>query len=355
MTTERRTGTELELREGSTRQLLLSTAIRSSTAGIGFPAYSRFLDDVLRGDEGRNGNHEPTSGIGYPALREATDRFVDAHLGVLPDKPRSPCLAELIWSYWQEEGMLVQSLHAMVRRAQNGRIGSDAGPLANLQIDPLRPLAGLLSSYADDDRLRRNAARRAHEYEHHYGLALTRRAPPASQGTAQGSTFSAAFQHLLRQCHRFHERDEQRTVLAEALPVLNALQEVHLLLAPPAHDPSGDLPSVSRAELLIAQWLLARPEMRDFLGLRTLVPYPEGWMDRVDAMKALQGWTDAGVIHFNDLATFGEQILLGIRFGGWNSIADPAAAANFARIWRAEIQGYLHAYRTVTGVDLVGW
>ena len=25
---------------------------------------------------------------------------------------------------------------------------------------------------------------------------------------------------------------------------------------------------------------------------------------------------------------------------------------NWARYWRAEVQGYLHAYRSVTGVDL---
>ncbi len=40
-------------------------------------------------------------------------------------------------------------------------------------------------------------------------------------------------------------------------------------------------------------------------------------MDRVDAMKRLQGWTDVSVQHFHDLAVFGEQILLGIRFGAW--------------------------------------
>jgi hypothetical protein len=430
MTTERRIGKGLEFREGSLRQLILSTAIRSSTEGIGFPAYSRFLDDVLRGDEGRNGSHPLTGNVGYPALRHATDRFLRVHMGVPPgehdlerieadlmgqvsserpptnasadtvaaawnahtarasgmqllpylellrdklasdqagtdnesavngrspllkDQLRATCLAELIWSYWQEEGMLVQSLDAIARRCQSGRIGSDSGPLANLDIHPLRPLDRLLSAYAQDDLSRRSAARRAYEYEHHYGLKLTRRALPATQPTAHRSTFVAAFHHLLRQSHVFNARDEQRTVLADALPVLNALQEVHLLLAEGAHNQFGDLPSASRAEMLMAQWLLARPEMHEFLGVRTLVPYPEPWMDRVDTMKELQGWSAGGVIHFNDLATFGEQILLGIRFDSWNSIADPAPAANFARIWRAEIQGYVHAYRAVTGVDL---
>ena len=31
-------------------------------------------------------------------------------------------------------------------------------------------------------------------------------------------------------------------------------------------------------------------------------------MDRVDAMKKLQGWTDTSVLHFRNLAIFGEQV-----------------------------------------------
>ena len=58
------------------------------------------------------------------------------------------------------------------------------------------------------------------------------------------------------------------------------------------------------------QWMLARPEIREFLPTRVMVAYPEPWMDRVDAMKKLQGWTDTSVLHFRDLGVFGEQILL---------------------------------------------
>ena len=39
------------------------------------------------------------------------------------------------------------------------------------------------------------------------------------------------------------------------------------------------------------QWLLARPEMREFLQSRAMVPYKEAWMAAVDTMKTLQGWT----------------------------------------------------------------
>jgi hypothetical protein len=133
---------------------------------------------------------------------------------------------------------------------------------------------------------------------------------------------------------------------------LNALKEVHLILAAGAHNQYGDMPSTARQEMLMQQWLLARSEMREFLGGRIMVPYPENWMDRVDSMKQLQAWTDVTVIYFRDLGVYGEQILLSIRFGAWTLTNDPSRAANWARYWRAEIQAYIHRYRAVTGVDL---
>src|SRR5438552_984109 len=72
----------------------------------------------------------------------------------------------------------------------------------------------------------------------------------------------------------------------------------------------------------------------------------------VDAMKKVQGWTDTSILHFRNLAIFGEQIILGIRYGNWNSVYEPVHAVNWARYWRPQVQGYLHAYRSVTGVDL---
>jgi len=75
-------------------------------------------------------------------------------------------------------------------------------------------------------------------------------------------------------------------------------------------------------------------------------------MDRVDTMKKLKGWTDVSVTYFHDLAKFGEQLLVSIRHGDWSNIPDAAFAAHWAREWRPEMQQYVHAYRTVTGVDL---
>jgi hypothetical protein len=48
----------------------------------------------------------------------------------------------------------------------------------------------------------------------------------------------------------------------------------------------------------------------------------------------------------------GEQLLLGIRFGAWSVVIDPNQAANWVRYWRPEVQGYIHAYRAVTSIDL---
>ncbi len=69
-------------------------------------------------------------------------------------------------------------------------------------------------------------------------------------------------------------------------------------------------------------------------------------------MKRLQGWSDTSVIHFSDLAKFGERLLLSVRHVRWDAIADPFAAQDWALAWRPEIQGYIHAYRMVTGIML---
>jgi len=103
------------------------------------------------------------------------------------------------------------------------------------------------------------------------------------------------------------------------------------------------------------QWLLSQPPMREFLQGRAMVPYEEAWMGQVDSMKKLMGWSDASVMHFHRLAVFGERILLSIRFGNWSEVGMLAEQArNWAIYWRPEIQGYVQAYRVVTGVDLAG-
>ncbi len=248
--------------------------------------------------------------------------------------------------------MLVQTINAISLRFQNKRMRAGRDPLANLDIDPLRPLNNLLWGYVQDEQHRLSLTRRVCEYDHHYGLPLYGKAVPQVRGADSRSKFLEGFHNLLYLCQVFFNQDDDTTVVADGFPLLNGLKDVHVLLAEGAHNQFGDLPSTARMEMLMQQWLLGRPEMRDFLSSRAMVPYTEPWMDRVDTMKRLQGWTDTSIIHFHRLADFGEQILLSIRFGSWNQVDHPEHAANWARNWRPEIQGYTYAYRAVTGVDL---
>jgi len=281
----------------------------------------------------------------------------DAELcaGFIRDRLVNPCLMELIWSYWQEEGMLVQTMNAITRRFQNVRSpahGNGLDPLANMEVDMLRPLNNLLWGYVQDEQHRLSVVRRNYEYDHHYGIHLDGKAVRDFRPADSRSKFVEAFHNLLRQLMPFYRQDDDTTVKADAFPILNALKEVHLILSQGAHNQFGDLPSTARIEMLMQQWILARPEFREFLPTRLMVAHPEPWMDRVDAMKKVQGWSDTSIAHFRDLAMFGEQLLLSIRYTHWSDVYDPTEAFAWARFWRPQAQGYMHAYRAVTGVDL---
>jgi len=295
----------------------------------------------------------------FPDVRLKTSIFADREIdlpqgcyGILEQKLTNPCLLELIWSYWHEEGMLVQSMNAISLRFQNIRAHRGQDPLAMLEIDPLRPLNNLIWGYIQDEQHRLSLLRRVYEYDHHYGLTLQGKAVPSLRPADSRSKFLETFHNLLYLCAIFYKEDDDTTMKADGFPVLNAIKDVHLLLSEGAHNQFGDLPSTARQEMLVQQWLLARPEFREYLPTRIMVAYPEPWMDRVDAMKTIQGWSDATVLHFHHLARFGERILLSIRFGAWSTVNDYVHASNWARYWRPEIQGYYYAYQAVTGVDL---
>lgn len=261
---------------------------------------------------------------------------------------------ELIWNYWLEEAGLVQTFNHVLARFQNRRISPRHDPLARFDLSPLLPLRNLLWGYADTEVRRLTVRRRAAEYQYQYGLVLLGRAvPPPSMMVEQRTQFLEAFHALLNASYAFFKERDDKTVDADAFPLLSNLREVHLVLSRGAHNQFADLAFVARAEMLAMQWILAKPEMREFLGGPTMVPYDEPWMDRVDTMKSLQGWSEASISHFFELATYGEQIVLSIRHGRWNEAARTREdAANWALTWRNQIQRYVHAYRTVTGVDL---
>jgi hypothetical protein len=270
---------------------------------------------------------------------------------ILKYRLSAPSMLELIWAYWHEQGMLVQSMYAILLRFQNRRNGLN-DQLKNLTLDPLRPLSNLLWGFLQDEPNRLTVMRRAYEYDHEYGLSLQGKAVGQLTSVDSRSRFIEAFHNLLYRAAMFYREDADTTLISDGFALLNSLREVHVILAEGNCNLIYEMQIQTRQEMLIMQWLLARPEMREFLGGRPMVPTRERWMGQVDSMKRLQGWTDVGVQHFRDLGTFGEQLLLSIRYGDWVAVNDQEHARNWARSWRPEVQSYLHAYLAVTGVDL---
>ena len=309
---------------------------------------TQLSDYLANGSEGLPYLKRIVSAV-YPNLDEIDSPFC---YGVIAMNITCPCLLELIWSYWHEEGMLVQSMNTISLRFQNKRRGTGRDPLVAVTIDPLRPLSNFLWGYIQDERHRLTVVRRAYEYDQHYGITLQGKAISNFHPADSRSKFLEGFHSLLRMTAAYYRDASDTTVEPDGFPLLNAIKEVHLELSAGAHNQFRDLPYTARVEMLMQQWLLARPEIRDFLPSRPMVPYAESWMGQVDTMKKLQGWTDTTVRHFRNLAVFGERILLSIRYGDWSDETDHNMSKNWADYWKQEIQGYIHAYRSATGVDL---
>jgi hypothetical protein len=240
---------------------------------------------------------------------------------------------------------------AASQNVRNPRMKND--PLANMEINPLQPLNNLLWGYIQDEQNRLTVVRRAYEYDHHYGITIQGKAIQDFTPANSRSRFLEAFHQLLYLCAQYYKQEDDLTVKADAFPIRNALREVHMILSEGAHNQYGDLPSTARIEMMMQQYILARPEFRSVLPSRTMVAYPEPWMDQVHALNNMMGWTQTSPIHFTNLGIFGERLLLSIRFGGW-SLSDTSGlqAANWANFWRQSVQEYIHAYHAVTGVDL---
>ena len=330
---------------------------------LGGPAFSvnALRDEYLERLENEEGKVLPyfkliVEKLGEVPLKDSQDLVGgdDVCYGILKSKLQGPPMMELIWSYWHEEGGLVQTMNALSLRFQNvRRPGPGPDPLANMAIDPLRPLNNIIWGYIEDERNRLTMNRRNLEYQYEYGFGLIGRGVQPIAVAENRTFFLRGFHSLLRACTEFYQQANFTTVIPDGFPILNHLREVHLTLAEGAHNQYGDLPWTARAEMMSQQWILARPEVREFLGGRIMVPYTEPWMDRVDNMKSLQGWNPTNITHFRDLGAFGEQLLLSIRYGSWNSPTIGATnAANWAHYWREEIQRYIHAYKAVTGIDL---
>ena len=265
---------------------------------------------------------------------------------------RNPFFIELIWSYWMEQGMLMQAMSLINFRFQNINAGN-IGQITRFDVSPLRPLSHILWGFIQDEQHRLSLPRREQEYHHEYGLMLAGKAVPPFVPADSRSKFLEAFHNLLTTSSIFYKEADDTTRIADAFPVLNGLKEVHLLLAEGNHNAYGNLTWTARHEMMMSQYILARDEMKQFLGGRPMVPYPERWMDRIDTLRNIMSWGSTSITYFYDLAIHGEKILLAIRYGDWSDANIPvASAANWAMAFRDSVQKYIHAYRTVTGIDL---
>ena len=260
-------------------------------------------------------------------------------------------LIELIWNYWHEEGKVSQTMNALARRFQNIKNGYK-DPLLNFALDPLRPLNHILWGYIQDQQHRLTATRKNYEYTSEYDLAVLGNVKPGFNPADRRSKFLQSFHRLIHEATEYFVQSDNTTIRPDGFKLLNALRDTHRILAEGAHNQFGDLPTVARIETLIEQWILSRPEVREFLGGRIMVPYEEPWMDRVDSMKALQGWDNTSISFYRDLAVNGEKIILGIRYGNWTNVSSRDHATNWADAFRDAIQRYIHSYYTVTGIDL---
>lgn len=290
---------------------------------------------------------------GLPAIKEWLGKSEATPFaeGLLRYRYSAPSMMELIYCYWMEQGMLAQTMNAIALRYQNYSLGPNQ-VLKNFAVSPLKPLSNLLWGYIQDENNRLTLARRAAEYMSQYGLQIEGKAVPRFDNVDSRPRFLGALHSLLHNTLAFYKEDANTTIVADGFGLLNALREVHMILSDGAVNQFGDLTCAAREEMLIMQWLLSRQEMREFLRGRPGTPYKEDWMEQVEAMKRLQGWPDISIIHFHDLAQFGEQLLLSIRYSNWMSVTDQNSAKRWARKWRAQVQGYTHAYQAVTGVNL---
>ena len=283
------------------------------------------------------------------------DEAAGVCFGILAEKLEHPCFLELIHEYWNDEGGVVQTTATPSAAVpEPDRLAAGAGPAARAGHRPAaaaqQPALGRASRTSSTGS---TTVRRAYEYDHDYGLALSAKPGPPVRGADSRSRFIEAFHNLLSLCAIFYTQDDDTTVIADGFAVLNALKETHLLLTEGAHNQYGDLPWTARHEMLMYQWILVAA--RD---ARLPADADDGRLPGAVDGAGRRDEQAAGLVrhrrslHFRDLAVFGEQLLLGIRFGDWTDVIDPNQAANWARYWRPEVQGYIHAYRAVTGIDL---
>jgi hypothetical protein len=286
-------------------------------------------------------------------LRSLTNASIRKLVG---SKSREPApgsfvpLVEPIWSYWLDVGCLAAVTTALALRQADDPRALQGIPKLDLPAE----IGGALTTWLHDHRDGQRASARETNYLAHYGLRLfggkQRIAPSAfldgfhdvlvaavQQNQAQRALNGLRLAHLLRRAHFKLARSASSIV--DGLPhaqVFPRLRETLLL---------------GRADLLIAQRLLAEPRIRSGLGGFTLVPYPEPWMGSMDRLRQVTGSMDSLSVFHHDLAVTSEALVLSIRHGDWTN-APATSATRWASFWQLEIARYLVAYQEVTGVRL---
>jgi hypothetical protein len=319
-----------KLNHRALRDALAARAKRlHSSASRAFPAASAGLSTAIR----ELGVPAPTHTAGAP----------------LP-------LVEPIWSFWLDAAHLARLTTLLAARQIEAHMtGSSRIPKLNLPP----PLIALLKTWFDDHRNGDRASARAANYVAHYGLHL-----PGDRGrpSVTSSRFLDAFHTVLLEAVR-HKTASLRTSQPDADYLVLLLRRLHLNLAQTASlvvegVPTPDLftrlgmsLSLGRADLLTAQWLLARPELTAALRGAILVPYAEAWAPPLDQLRHLTGTADSLTFFYYELATTAEALLLSIRFANWPQ-STSSAATNWANFWQPEILRYLVAYQEVTGIPL---
>ena len=251
-------------------------------------------DPVRRRLRNGNGNGHHGDGHGDDAraraeqsLRAAGRRGLVTQFP-LPNVP----FVELIWAYWMDECGLAQTMNLILARFQNRRIGGGRDVLSRFNANPLLPIANLLWGFAEAEEGRLTVRRRAAEYRNMYGLPMQGKAvPPASAWIDDRSQFLSAFHNLLNATYRLlqgaRRQDRGRRRVPAAVEPAGAAPRPGLRRAQPVPCPRPAHPAGVPRDAVDP-----RPaRVREFLGGPTMVPQEEQWMDRVDTMKELQGWS----------------------------------------------------------------
>jgi hypothetical protein len=86
--------------------------------------------------------------------------------------------------------------------------------------------------------------------------------------------------------------------------------------------------------MLVSQWVLSLPEMREFLPMRITVIEPEAWMSRVDAMTSFRGGLILGCFtSVTSLFPASSYFLASASAGGRRSTSYQRARESLAATW----------------------